>query len=63
MSRPGKGRGLGLAALIGDRSGRGARQDRRRRGVREIEVARIRPNPDQPRRIFEDHRRACGSIR
>lgn len=46
-----RGLGRGLSALLGDvpgeaESGRG--------GVREIDVAAIRPNPHQPRRTFDD---------
>lgn len=47
-----RGLGRGLSALLGDpqpelESARGS-------GVREIEVAAIKPNPQQPRRIFSD---------
>ena len=55
--RPAKGLGMGLQALLGEAarpasapgdSGAG------RGGVREIEVARIRPNPEQPRVQFDE---------
>ena len=51
--RPAKGLGMGLSALLGeavrppDANGNGG-------GVREIEIARIRPNPAQPRIHFDD---------
>jgi ParB family chromosome partitioning protein len=57
--RPGKGLGMGLQALLGEAArpapapaagdalaGRG--------GVREIEIARIKPNPSQPRIQFDE---------
>jgi ParB family chromosome partitioning protein len=57
--RPAKGLGMGLQALLGEAarpapapaSGDGAAS---RGGVREIEVARIRPNPNQPRVQFDE---------
>ena len=51
--RPAKGLGMGLSALLGD-AGRPATElaEASRGGVREIEVARIRPNPNQPRMQF-----------
>ena len=55
--RPAKGLGMGLQALLGEGSARPRSTDSalaRESGVREIEVARIRPNPDQPRRQFDD---------
>ncbi len=53
--RPGKGLGMGLSALIGD-SQRSQPGDalQGRGGVREIEIARIRPNPNQPRVQFRE---------
>ena len=54
--RPGRGLGMGLSALIGD-SQRSQAKDapaEGRGGVREIEVARIRPNPNQPRIQFRE---------
>jgi ParB family chromosome partitioning protein len=53
--RPGKGLGMGLSALLGDsqRSQADAGAEGRG-GVREIEIARIRPNPNQPRAQFRE---------
>ncbi|MDP9423044.1 MAG: ParB/RepB/Spo0J family partition protein [Pseudomonadota bacterium] len=47
------GLGRGLSALIGEAPPVG-RPDVSAGGVRTIEIARIRPNPSQPRQIFED---------
>jgi ParB family transcriptional regulator, chromosome partitioning protein len=53
--RPAKGLGMGLSALIGDaRPAPADEQSASRGGVREIEIARIRPNPNQPRIQFSD---------
>ena len=54
--RPGKGLGMGLSALIGDaqRPQRADASGESRGGVREIEIARIRPNPSQPRVQFRE---------
>lgn len=55
--RPAKGLGMGLQALLGEGSSRPRVADSEPRGgsgVREIEVSRIRPNPSQPRRQFDD---------
>ena len=53
--RPGKGLGMGLSALLGDaprpQSGEAGAEGR---GVREIDIARIRPNPNQPRIRFAE---------
>ena len=51
--KPGRGLGMGLSALLGDapRQQAGEAADKRG-GVREIDVARIRPNPSQPRVHF-----------
>ena len=52
-----KGLGKGLSALLGDApavSAEGSAPEQSG-GVREIEVGRIRPNPNQPRTIFEDN--------
>ena len=55
--RPAKGLGRGLSALLGDAavptpgSEQGADKSD---GVREVEIGRIRPNPEQPRTIFDD---------
>ena len=50
--RPGKGLGMGLQALLGE--ARPADGAPRGDGVREIEIARIRPNPNQPRVHFDE---------
>ena len=56
--RPGKGLGMGLQALLGESSARSKEPvdlgSPAADGIREIEVARIRPNPDQPRSQFGD---------
>jgi ParB family chromosome partitioning protein len=55
--RPAKGLGMGLSALLGEsapRANRAAGEPAAESGVREIEVSRIRPNPDQPRSQFGD---------
>jgi ParB family transcriptional regulator, chromosome partitioning protein len=54
--KPGKGLGMGLSALLGDapRPGVADAVPESRGGVREIEVGRIRPNPNQPRIQFSD---------
>ncbi len=55
--RPAKGLGMGLSALLGEapRPAPPSRSDfDARGGVREIEIARIRPNPDQPRIQFNE---------
>src|SRR4051812_15893691 len=53
--RPTKGLGMGLSALIGDsRPAPADEQPASRGGVREIEIGRIRPNPNQPRSHFSD---------
>ena len=54
--RPTKGLGMGLQALLGD-AAKGPAADtppQSKGGVREIEVARIRPNPNQPRIQFDE---------
>ncbi len=45
-----RGLGRGLSALLGEAPADAEPQ----RGVREIEVAAIRPNPHQPRRLFDE---------
>ena len=55
--RPAKGLGMGLSALLGEAARAPAsegQQGEGRGGVREIDVARIRPNPEQPRTQFDD---------
>ncbi len=54
--RPVSGLGRGLSALM-DESARPATEDEgatENRGVREIEIGRIRPNPNQPRMHFSE---------
>lgn len=51
--RPGKGLGMGLQALLGEAAKPAAAADTGA-GVREIEIARIKPNPNQPRVHFDD---------
>jgi ParB family transcriptional regulator, chromosome partitioning protein len=51
--RPGKGLGMGLSALLGEAARPGA-EVAAAGGVREIEIARIRPNPNQPRIRFDE---------
>lgn len=46
-----RGLGRGLSALLGDAPGEA---EGGRGGVREIDIASIRPNPHQPRRVFGD---------
>ena len=53
--RPGKGLGMGLSALLGEaRPAGGNDAAPAAGGVREIEIARIRPNPNQPRIQFDE---------
>ena len=53
--RPAKGLGMGLQALLGEAaSPRPEAPAESRGGVREIDVARIRPNPHQPRQLFSE---------
>jgi ParB family chromosome partitioning protein len=55
--RPGKGLGMGLQALLGEAARAPAsegQQAESRGGVREIDMARIRRNPDQPRIRFDE---------
>jgi ParB family transcriptional regulator, chromosome partitioning protein len=53
--RPQKGLGMGLQALLGEaaRTPEGQQGDSRG-GVREIEISRIRRNPEQPRMQFDE---------
>jgi ParB family transcriptional regulator, chromosome partitioning protein len=54
--RPAKGLGMGLQALLGEaaRPAPPPGEGTSRGGVREIDVARIRPNPNQPRVQFDE---------
>jgi ParB family chromosome partitioning protein len=57
--RPAKGLGMGLQALMGEAvrpapSGFSDESGAERGGVREIDIARIRANPDQPRIQFDE---------
>jgi ParB family transcriptional regulator, chromosome partitioning protein len=54
--RPAKGLGMGLQALLGEaaRPVPPPSEGTSRGGVREIDVARIRPNPNQPRVQFDE---------
>ena len=55
--KPAKGLGMGLQALLGEAARPAAAPatgSSSRGGVREVEVARIRPNPNQPRVQFEE---------
>lgn len=54
--RPAKGLGMGLQALLGEAARPAASSEvaAPRGGVREIEIARIRANPEQPRVQFDE---------
>ena len=57
--RPAKGLGMGLQALLGEAARPAAApatsgEQPSRGGVREIEIAKIRPNPNQPRVQFDE---------
>jgi ParB family chromosome partitioning protein len=54
--RPAKGLGMGLQALLGEAARPPSTSDvsASRGGVREIDIARIRPNPNQPRVQFDE---------
>ena len=54
--RPSKGLGMGLQALLGEaaRPAGGGDSPPSSGGVREVEIARIRPNPNQPRIRFDE---------
>jgi ParB family chromosome partitioning protein len=58
VNKPGSGLGRGLQALLGEQSGpsasSGQEASTRAGGVREIEIGRIRPNPNQPRVQFKE---------
>ena len=55
-NRPGKGLGMGLQALLGEaaRPAPAPGEASDRGGVREIDIARIKPNPGQPRVQFDE---------
>ncbi|HKH01480.1 MAG TPA: ParB N-terminal domain-containing protein, partial [Bradyrhizobium sp.] len=46
--------GRGLSALLGEQPRTADSGESARGGVREIEVARIKPNPNQPRLQFDE---------
>lgn len=55
--RPAKGLGMGLQALLGEAARAPAaegRHDEGRGGVREVDISRIRRNPEQPRVLFDE---------
>lgn len=58
--RPAKGLGMGLQALLGEAArpaptpAAAGEEQSSRGGVREIEIAKIRPNPNQPRVQFDE---------
>jgi ParB family chromosome partitioning protein len=52
--RPAKGLGMGLQALLGEARPSISDAPASGRGVREIEIARIQPNPNQPRVQFSE---------
>jgi ParB family chromosome partitioning protein len=54
MSETKKGLGRGLSALLGEAPRPAAEVTARRDSVREVEIARIRPNPAQPRQHFDE---------
>ena len=58
VDRPAKGLGMGLQALLGEAArpatAAPGEQGSSRGGVREIEIARIHANPDQPRIQFDE---------
>ncbi|HVL29251.1 MAG TPA: ParB/RepB/Spo0J family partition protein, partial [Sphingomicrobium sp.] len=54
MNEPRKGLGRGLSALLGEAPRPEPEAGGRRDSVRDIEVARIRPNPAQPRQHFDE---------
>lgn len=58
--RPTRGLGMGLEALLGEASrpvtvqAQSAAEESSRGGVREVEISRIKPNPNQPRVQFDE---------
>jgi len=53
-SKPVSGLGRGLSALLGDVAAPSSEVATRPDGVREIEIARVHPNPNQPRTRFSE---------
>ena len=54
MNEPRKGLGRGLNALLGEAVRPESSGDARRDSIRDVEIARIRPNPAQPRQHFDE---------
>ena len=54
MNEPKKGLGRGLSALLGEAVRPDSGGEDRRDSVRDVEIARIRPNPAQPRQHFDE---------
>ena len=54
MNEPRKGLGRGLNALLGEAVRPESAGEARRDSVRDVEIARIRPNPAQPRQHFDE---------
>ncbi len=54
MSEPKKGLGRGLSALLGEAPRPQPEGQGRRDSVRDVDIARIRPNPAQPRQHFDE---------
>lgn len=54
MNEPRKGLGRGLDALLGEAVRPASPGEARRDAVRDVEIARIRPNPAQPRQHFDE---------
>ena len=52
--KPAKGLGMGLSALLGEAARPAPGDAAQGGGIREIELARIRPNPNQPRIQFDE---------
>ena len=52
--RPAKGLGMGLQALLGEARPAADGSSAKGGGVREVEIGRIRPNPNQPRIQFSE---------
>src|SRR5690348_7172875 len=54
QDRPAKVLGMGLSALLGESARPAPAPDAEPRGVREIDIARIKANPNQPRVQFDE---------